>query len=176
MTHAFLALASLLLLLVIALQDYLVPSLRNATISAGLTGPMHWVLDGSYLLLAIALVLPFNGGMDVLAALSAIALLLTAATNTFGDAIDRRYGVGVHSLWHSRFTIATFVCALLLQIFGDHGWHWGITVLTVAIPAGAYGYFHTEKTDIDGTVIAASPAAEKLFVAGLACWLIVWAL
>jgi hypothetical protein len=175
MTHAFLALSCLALLGMIAFQDWRVTSLRNDTISAGLTGPYHWYLDASYLLLAIALVLAFRGLMEALAILSSIALLLTAATNTFGPFVDRLTG-GKHSLWHSRFTIATFVCALLLQLAGDHGYLWGLTVLTVAIPAGAYGYFHTEKTDIDGTVIAASSAAEKLFVSGLAIWLIVWAL
>ncbi len=177
MTHAFLALACLALLLVIAAQDWLVPALRNSTISAGLTGPYHWWLDGTYLVLAVALVGSFTAHplMELLAVISAIALLLVASTNTFWRWWDRET-LGNHSLWHSRFTIAVFAAALFLQLSGDHGWLWGLTVLTVALPAGAYGYFHLERTDIEGMVVAASPAAEKLFVLGLCVWLVAWAL
>lgn len=177
MTHAFLALSCLALLIVIAAQDWLYAPLRNETISAGLTGPYHWWLDISYLVLAVALVGSFTAHplMEVLAVVSAVALLLVASTNTFWRWWDRET-LGNHSLWHSRFTVAVFASALLLQLAGDHGWLWGLTVLTVALPAGVYGYFHLERTDIEGTVVAGSPAAEKIFVMLLSVWLIAWAI
>lgn len=177
MSHAFLAIASLALLGMIGAQNYLVPSLRQETISSGLTGPLHWWLDLSYLLLAVALVLGTAGHplMQALATIAAVALVLTAATNTFGAFVDKITG-GKHSLWHSRFTIAVFVSALLLQVAGDHGRLWVLTVLNVAIPAAIYVYFRYRETTIEGTSIAASPAAEKAFVSGLCLWLVVWAI
>ncbi len=177
MSHIFLALACLLLLAAIAAQDYLVPALRNETISAGLTGPDHVLLDASYVPLAAALFLAFRGHalMELFAAIAAIALLLVAATNTawrFFNALTD----GQHSLWHSRFTLVVFTSALALQLAGDYGWRWWLTALNVAIPAAIYAWFHFRRTDIAATWIAASPAAEKAFVAGLCVWLIVWAL
>lgn len=170
-----LALSCLALLLVIATQDYLYKPLRNETISAGLTGPYHVLLDVSYVPLSAALVLSFHGLMAVFASIAAVALLLVAATNTawrFFDALTD----GQHSLWHSRFTLVVFASALALQVAGDHGHWWALTGINVLVPAAAYAYFHFKKTDIDGVDIAASPAAEKLYVAGLCVWLIVWSL
>lgn len=177
MTHAFLALACLALLGAIGAQDYLVPSLRNETISAGLTGPYHWWLDGTYLVLAVALVGSFAAHplMELLAVVSAVSLLLVASTNTFWRWWDRET-LGNHSLWHSRFTIAVFTSALLLQIVGDHGWWWGLTALNVLVPAAIYTWFHCRITLIEGVSVAASPAAEKAYVAFLCVWLIAWAL
>ena len=174
MSHVFLALSCIALIGAIAAQDYLVPSLRNATISSGLTGPYHWVLDGTYVVLAAALCIAFTRHhlMEALAVISAIALILTAATNTFWQYVDKLTN-GQHSLWHSRFTIAVFVSALLLQIVGDKGKLWMITVATVALPAAAYAYFHFYKATVEGISIAASPAAEKLYVLCLCVWLIV---
>lgn len=175
MTHAFLALACIALLGTIAAQDYLVPALRDQTISAGLTGPYHWYLDASYVPLSAALCLPFHGWMELFGIVAAVALLLVAATNTFHTFVDRLTG-GKHSLWHSRFTLIVFTSAIALQMAGDHGWWWGLTIANVLFPGACYLYFRMVGTDIDGTEIAASPAAEKLFVLGLCIWLILWAL
>lgn len=174
MTHAFLALACLALLLVIAAQDWLYKPLRNETISAGLTGPYHVALDAAYVPLAAALCLNFSGHplMRVFAVISAVALILVAATNTawrFFDLVTD----GAHALWHSRFTLAVFTSALALQIAGDHGWRWGLTALNVLVPGAIYAYFHYRATIIDGVSVAASPAAEKAFVGFLCLWLIV---
>lgn len=177
MTHAFLALAALALLVVIGLQDYLVPSLRNATISSGLTGRYHVLLDVAYVPLAASMFTSFGGHlvMQILAAIAGLALVGVAATNTAWRFFDRVTD-GQHSLWHSRLTITVFASALLLQVAGDHGHRWLLTLLNLALPAAAYVYFATEKTDIEGIVIAASPAAEKLYVAGLCVWLFAWSL
>lgn len=177
MNHAFLALACLALLGVIAAQDYLYAPLRNETISAGLTGPYHWWLDASYLVLAVALVGSFTARppMEVFAALSAVFLVAVGATNTLWRTFDAITD-GKHALWHSRFTIAVFASALLLQVAGDEGWRWGLTALNVLVPAGIYGWFHYRATLIEGVSVAASPAAEKAFVLGLCVWLIVWTL
>lgn len=176
MIHALLALACVALLGVIAVQDWFVKSLRNETISAGLTGPLHWWLDGSYLVLAAALCIAFPAHplMEVLAVVSSIALLLVASTNTFWKWWDAETG-GRHSIWHSRFTVAVFVSALALQVAGDHGWFWALTGLNVAIPAAVYVYFHLTRADVDGVIVSASPAAEKAYVLGLCLWLIIWA-
>lgn len=174
MTHAFLALSCLALLAVIAFQDYAVPALRNKTISAGLTGPEHALLDAAYLPLAIALCVSFHGWMELFAVISAVALILVATTNTAHVFVDRITG-GKHALWHSRFTLVVFIAALALQVVGDHGWLWVLTAANVAVPAACYFYFHVTGTDIDGTIVQASPAAEKCYVAFLCLWLIVWA-
>lgn len=175
MTHAYLAIACIAVLLVIALQDYLVPSLRNATVSSGLTGRYHVALDAVFLVLALVMFTSFRGHwlMEVLAAIAGLALVGVAATNTAWRFFDKLTD-GEHSLWHTRLTITVFVSALLLQVAGDHGARWWLTALNLALPAAAYVYFATEKTDIEGIVVAASPAAEKLYVAGLCLWLIAW--
>lgn len=175
MTHAFLALSCLALLLVIAAQDWLYKPLRNETISAGLTGPYHVALDAAYVPLSMALWIAFWGRpwMELFAAIAATALLLVAATNTAWRFFDGLTD-GEHALWHSRLTLVVFTSALALQIAGDHGWRWWFTAANVAIPGACYAYFHYRQTDIDGTVIAASPAAEKVFVLGLTLWLIIW--
>ena len=175
MTHAFLALAALVLLIVIALQDYLVPSLRNATISSGLTGRYHVLLDVAYVPLAASMFTSFGGHwvMQILAGISGAALLGVAATNTAWRFFDKLTD-GQHALWHSRLTIVVFASALLLEVAGDRGGRWWLMLLNLALPAAAYWYFTTEKTDIEGIVVAASPAAEKLYVAGLCLWLMAW--
>jgi hypothetical protein len=175
MPHLFLALASLALLGVIAAQDWLYAPLRNETISSGLTGPYHVLLDASYVPLSIAVVIRFIGHplMEVLAIIAAIALLFVAATNTAWRFFDSLTD-GEHSLWHTRFTIVVFVSVLLLEAAGDHGWRWALTAANVAIPAAAYLYFRERKSPVDGTVVQPSPAAEKLYVLGLCIWLIAW--
>jgi hypothetical protein len=172
-----LALACLALLGVIAAQDWLYKPLRNETISAGLTGPYHALLDASYVPLAAALWFAFDGHplMRLFGTIAGAALLLVALTNTAWRLVDR-FTAGGHALWHSRFTLLVFTSALALQLAGDHGWLWWLTAANVAIPGACYAWFHWRRTDIAGTIIAASPAAEKLYVLGLCSWLIVWGL
>lgn len=173
--HVLLALACLALLGVIAVQDWLYIPLRNETISAGLTGPYHVLLDASYVPLSVALVFSFHGWMAVFADIAAVALLLVAATNTAWRWFDALTD-GQHSKWHSRFTLVVFVSALLLQVACDHGFRWILTELNVIFPAMVYAYFHFKPTKIGGTVVEASPAAEKSYVLGLCLWLIIWSL
>lgn len=178
MTYAFLTLSCLALLGVIAAQDYLYKPLRNETISAGLTGPYHALLDISYVPLAAALCIAFDGWMELFAMVAAAALLLVAATNTAWRFFDGLTD-GEHALWHSRFTLVVFASALALQLAGDRGSLWWLTAANVAIPAAAYAYFRFRPTEIKAMSISAleaSPAAEKLYVLGLCVWLIVWAL
>lgn len=171
--HALLPLSCVALLVVIAVQDFLYAPLRNETISAGLTGPYHVLLDASYVPLAIALVTSFRGWMEFFAVVASMALLLVAATNTawaFFDSLTDKQ----HSLLHSTFTLVVFVSALALQVAGDHEWRWALTALNVLIPAIVYAYFHFKPTMIRGVAIAASPAAEKAYVSGLCIWLTIW--
>ena len=172
MKSPFLALACLALLGVIAAQDWLYKPLRNETISSGLTGPYHWWLDASYLVLAVALIGSMRGhvGMELLAVVAALALCLTATTNTFGAWWDAH--LGDHSLWHSRFTIVVFVSGLALELAGWNHWRIWLTFFNVAFPAALYARFRWWPTD----GIAASPAAEKAYVLVMCLWLITWAL
>jgi hypothetical protein len=147
----------------IAAQNYLVPALRQETISSGLTGPLHGALDASYVILAAALVLGFTGLMEWVAIVAALALVLTAATNTFGTWVDKVTG-GKHALWHSRFTIVVFSSALALEALGNTHALWAVTGLGIAAPAVIYAL--TERSDY----------AEKLAVLGISVWLIAWAL
>jgi hypothetical protein len=173
--HILLALACVALLLVIAVQDWLVIPLRNNTISSGLTGPYHALLDAAYVPLAAFLALRFVSQgpvMEGLALISGTSLLLVAATNTawrwFNAMTD-----GKHSLWHTRFTLVVFASAFALQLVGDFRRPLlsALTVLTIVPPLIAYVYFETPVV-IKGVTIAASPAAEKLYVLGLCLWLI----
>jgi len=175
--HTFLVLACIGLLATIAAQDWLYPVFRNETISSGLTGPFHAALDAAYIPVALAVILGFldHPLMEALAVISALALILVAVTNTARVWVDR-ITKGKHALWHSRATLVVFVSVLALEAVGDHGWHWGITAGNVFAPAAIYAWFHYRPTSIGGVVVAASPAAEKAYVAGLCVWLIVWAL
>lgn len=168
LAHVFLALACLALLGAIGVQNYLVPALRNETISSGLTGPYHWWLDGTYLVLAVALVMGFRDRPLplALASIAGLALILTAATNTFHAFVDRITD-GQHSLWHSRFTTVVFASALALEVAVNRSGPvalWGMTGFGLAAPGSIYGL--TRRSDY----------AEKLAVLGICCWLITWAL
>src|SRR5487761_320569 len=162
----FLALASLALLGVIAAQDYLYAPLRQETISAGLSGPYHWWLDGSYVVLAAALILGTQGRplMLACASVAAVALLLVAATNTFAPFVDKLTG-GKHALWHSRFTVVVFVAAFALEISGNRGSAplWGLTLMSAIAPFAIYEL--AQRSDY----------AEKLGVLGICIWLASWA-
>lgn len=173
MVHLPLALSCIALLCVIAAQDWLCPPLRNQTISAGLTGPYHTLLDAAYMPVAASLCVSFHGHlvMEVFAIVAAVFLILVAVTNTAHVFVDKLTG-GHHALWHSRCTIVVFAAALLLELAGDHGWRWGLTVANVVLPTICYTFFHYKITTIKGVTVTASPAAEKLAVLGLCIWLI----
>jgi len=173
-----LAISAIALLAVIAVQDFLVPALRNKTISSGLTGPDHVLLDAAYVPLAASMFLAFlgQGWLEAsLAAIAAVSLVLVAVTNTAWKWVDS-LSKGQHATWHSRFTVAVFISALAVQAVANHGWYWLLTALNVLVPGACYAYFHYRKTTVDGVVIQASPAAEKLYVAGLCTWLAMWGL
>lgn len=164
--HILLALAAIALVGVIAAQDYLYAPLRQESVSAGLTGPYHWWLDASYVVLAAALVGSFHGhGLSgVFATVAAIALILTAVTNTFGTWVDSITN-GEHALWHSRFTAIVFVSALALQVSAnDSATMWCITAANVAAPAAVY------------LLSGNSPYTEKVGVLLICVWLTAWAL
>lgn len=173
--HVALALAALALPIIIAWQDYLVPALRNNTISAGLYQKMaDWrLLDLSYVALSASLVSAFihvGFWSASLAVIAGLSLLIVGASNSFSTWFDRKFGD--HSVVHSSATIAVFVSAFALQLVNDHGWLWLVSGLTAAFPLAAYLFFTYRPTVIKGIQIAPSPAAEKLFVAWLCIWLI----
>jgi hypothetical protein len=164
--HLYLALAALGLVAVVAVQDVLVPALRSESISAGLTGPYHWYLDASYLILAIALTTAFwgTGLAGVLAGVSSVALILTAVTNTFSIWVDSITN-GQHAKWHSIFTGVVFVTALSLQAVVDRGAvAWTLTASNVLAPAVLY------------LLTRNSPNTEKVGVLILCLWLVSWSL
>lgn len=172
--HIALALAALALPIVIAWQDFLVPALRNNTISAGLYQKMaDWrLLDLSYCALSISLVVAFRHAGFWSVALSNVAagaLLVVGASNSFSTWFDREFGD--HSVVHSSATIAVFISAFALQLVNDHGWLWFVSGLTALFPLAAYLFFTYRPTVIQGVQIAPSPAAEKLFVSWLCLWL-----
>ena len=165
--HLLLALAALAVCAVVFVQDYLVPALRTESISAGLTGPYHWYLDASYVVLAAALVTSFHAAgfrAEYLAMLSATALILTAVTNTFGTWVDT-FTSGQHAKWHSIFTAVVFVSALALEAVSDHGSvMWSLTAANVGAPATVY------------LLTRNSPDTEKVGVLILCLWLVAWSL
>jgi hypothetical protein len=171
----FLALASLLLLAVIAYQNYAYPPLRNLTISDGLYTevPTFWALDAAYVVLATALYLAFKDvslGSQVLSGLAGAALMVTAISNSASKLVDRVTG-GLHNKIHTDATIVMFLSVLLLEGINNHGWLTWLTVGSVVVPA-CVGLVMTElKTKLLG-----GPVAEKLAVLGLCSWLIAWSL
>lgn len=165
--HVMLILAALSLIGAVTAQNYLVPTLRNGTISAGLTGPYHVLLNASYVPLIIFL--PYStfghSWMFVFALIASVALLGVAVTNTAHEYVDKLTG-GKHALWHSRFTTIVFVASLALEAAGnghDVG-SWGFTAASMAVPAVLYGL--TQRSDY----------VEKIAVLMICIWLIVWAL
>jgi hypothetical protein len=167
----FLTISALLLLIVIAVQNYLYPSLREETISDGLYGPYHWFLDGAYVVLAIALGLAFDGkGLaETLAFLAGGALIVTAITNTFSTWVDK-LKPGLHTKLHTWFSIGMFLSMLGLQATQNHGWMWGLSAAGIVIPTIVAGFLTTHKS----LGILAGPAAEKTAVLFLCVWLILW--
>lgn len=171
-----LILSCIALLLTIAAQDFWYAPLRNETVSSGLTGPYHVLLDASYVPLSAVLCFYFTGHpwSMFFAIVAAVSLLVVAASNTAWRWFDALTD-GAHSVVHSTATLVVFVSALMLQVVNDHGPFWWLSVANVLVPGACYGYFHYKTTVIKGVTIAASPAAEKLYITGLCAWLIVWA-
>lgn len=168
----FLLIAALLLLIVIGVQNYLYPPLREETISDGLYGPYHWFLDGSFIILSIALGLTFIGKGFIeegLAIGGAIALMMTAITNTFSTWIDKITN-GLHNKLHAYFTGVVFLTMIGLEINQDHGNWWWLTGVTLLLPVAVVGLCQIFKH------IKIGPAAEKAGVFGLCLWLIAYAI
>ncbi len=142
MLALFLALAALLLLAVIAVQNYANPALRQETISDGLysTVPDHWLLDGAYVVLATALALNFTGHnlAQVLALVTCLSLMVTAASNTFSVWVDKVTN-GLHDKIHTMFTIVMFLAVLALEATQNHGWLWWLSAAGIALPGVVYG-------------------------------------
>lgn len=166
--HLYLALASALVCAVVVVQDVIVPVLRQKSISAGLTGPYHWFLDGAFLLLAGALATSFRypapAIQSALATGSAASLLLTGASGTWTDTLDK-YTNGKGEKIHAACTAVTFSLALALQVVTNHNpYMWGMTCMSVA----AAGVTHF--------LVANASVTEKVGVLGLCSWLIAGAL
>ena len=161
--HLYLALAALCVCAVVVVQDHLVPMLQQKSISAGLTGPYHWYLDGAMLALALALALAFRHGtplQQLLAYGSAVSLTLTAASGTY----TTKLGANGEKI-HSGLTAVTFVLALALQVVSNHtAGMWGLTGLSVSA-AGATHF-----------LVPNASVTEKVGVLGLCGWLVAWAL
>lgn len=169
----FLAFAALLLLVVITVQNILYPPLQQETISDGLYGPYHWLLDGAYVVLASALALAFWGtGLpsEILSITAGTALMVTAFTNTFSTFVDK-LKAGIHSKLHTWFTVVMFLSILSLEGFNDHGWFTWLSVAGVAAPVALVGVLKAVKSKI-----LPGPAAEKLAVFLLCSWLAAWSL
>lgn len=162
----FLTGAAVLLLGVIAVQNYLYPPLREETISDGLYGPYHWLLDGAYAILATALVLTFIGQGLVAQCLAysiAGCLGITAMSNTFSVWVDKITG-GLHSKIHTWFTILMLLEVLFLESI-QSSWVW--TVVNIGLPVLVGGSLALFKK----LGIAPGPAAEKTAVAVMCAWL-----
>jgi hypothetical protein len=164
MIHLYLALACALLLGVIAVQDYLVPVLQQKSISAGLTGPYHWYLDGAMVLLACALAFAFQHApwyQHALANLAGVSLILTAGSGTY----TTNLGPNGEKI-HSGLTAVTFVLAIALQLVVNHTpAMWTITGLGI-VSAVLTHYL----------VPTVASTTEKMGVLGLCAWLIAWSL
>lgn len=161
--HPLLAAAAVAVCAVWATQDYLVPELRQKSISSGLTGPYHWFLDGAFVLLAVALSRAF---MDVppvphvLATAAAICLVLTGASGTYTAALGPN-GEKIHA----GCTAVTFGLAIALQVVSNHtAWMWGVTGLAAAVAVATH------------FLVANSSVTEKVGVLGLCAWLVAYSL
>lgn len=161
--HLFLALASFVLIAVVVVQDHLVPALQQKSISSGLTGPYHWYLDASFVMLAVALVLAFSSATWIqksLAIGAGVSLVLTGASGTWTDNLGPN-GEKIHSA----LTAVTFVLAIILQLVSNTTpGMWGITGLAL-LCAGATHF-----------LVANASVTEKIGVLGLCGWLIAYSL
>jgi hypothetical protein len=170
-----LIIAALTLLAVIAYQNWATPALRNETISDGLYPDVssHWLLVAAYALLATALVNAFidvSHAAMVLSIISAVALAITAFTNSFPTWVDKVTG-GLHAKIHTLATIAMFLAMLTLEGVVDSGWLIWVSVASVWVPLVVGGVMSLAKSKL-----APGPVAEKLAVLCLCSWMITWSL
>lgn len=159
--HLLLPLACLTLLAVIAVQDYLVPLLRQKSISSGLTGPYDGWLLAAFAFLSVALVIAFGKAPLIPRALAdgaAFFLILTGASGRFTDQIPNG------EIWHTRLTAVTFVLAILLQLVTN-----GYNPILWTLTLGGIG-----SALITHFLVANASVTEKIGVAGLCFWLIAW--
>jgi hypothetical protein len=161
--HLYLALACASLLAVVGVQDYLVPVLRQKSISAGLTGPYHWYLDAAMFLLAAALIVAFRHShwyQSLLAEAAGVSLIFTALSGTY----TTNLGVNGEKI-HSALTAVTFVLAIVLQLVFNHTpAMWTIT---------GFGIVGAILTHF---LVPVASTTEKMGVLGLCAWLIAWSL
>ncbi|MGH8260959.1 MAG: hypothetical protein ACREUG_14860 [Steroidobacteraceae bacterium] len=166
MSSALLTFASLALLGVIAAQDYLYAPFRQETISQGFNGPNHLWLDGSMLLLAIALCVGASGRwpLEAFAIVTSIGLIGIAVTNTAWRWVDGLTGeLGGHERWHLAFTAIVFLGAFAFEAAGNRGALWWLTAVNIAAPIVVW--LLSRRQDY----------AEKVGVLILCIWLIAWA-
>jgi hypothetical protein len=162
MTNIFLAAAAALVPAVVTVQNALIPKLRQQSISSGLTGPYHALLDASFAALSVALALAFAHGtvaQRVLAYAAGALLVATGVTGTWTDKI--KDGEKLHTI----FTALTFGAALMLQAVSNQSapmW----TITGAGIAAAAVTHY----------LVPVASVTEKIGVLGLCAWLIGWAL
>jgi len=159
--HLLLPFACITLLAVIAVQDYLVPALRQKSISSGLTGAYDGYLLAAFAFLSTAMVIAFRDVpvlSQVLADGAAGFLVLTGASGRFSD--DFPNG----ELWHTRLTAVTFVLAIALQ-FVTNGHDPKLWVLTFG------GVLYALTTHF---LVPVASVTEKVGVTSLCLWLIAW--
>jgi hypothetical protein len=171
----FLFVACLLLLGVIALQDYKYPQLRGATISDGLYNlvPDHWMLDAAFVAIAAALAYTACDTAALPKALAWFAsgtFMLVAASNTFSVWVDKVTG-GLHNKIHTYATIAVFAAVLSLEGTQDKNNHFlvGLSAAGVLLPVASYIALKKSK-------LLPGPFAEKLAVTLMCAWLSVWSM
>lgn len=167
--HVFLAVAAILMLVAIAVQDYLYPPLRQQTISEGLTGPYHVVLDSGYAILAAAIALAFrpeNIPADILGFTASAMLVVTAVANTGHAFVDKISG-GNHDKIHTYGTVVLFLAVFALEVI--YGWPW--LVANLAFPAFIYGL----SLALPQAKVSGGAAAEKAAVLVMCAWLTWWA-
>ena len=159
MIHLYLAIAAVALLGAVALQNYLVPALRQESISAGLTSPYRWLLYATYLALSVGLALAFKGtNLSALLAYAAAGCLII--TGLTGSVHGPQWEV-----WHVRFTAATFAAAIALQFVSNHSAPlWTITLGGMLFPLATY------------FLVSNASVTEKVGVTQLCVWLVAWSL
>jgi hypothetical protein len=151
------------LLATIGVQDYLVPALRQQSISSGLTGPYDGWLLAAFAFLSTALVLAFRHtapAAQALADAAAFFLVLTGASGRFTKQIPNG------ETWHTRLTAVTFALAIALQ-FVCNGHDPKLWVITF----GSVLYALTTRF-----LVPVASVTEKVGVTGLCLWLIGWSL
>lgn len=155
-----LSVAALLLVAVIAYQNWKTPQLRTLTISDGLyqDAPNYWMLDIAYVGMAFAMSYHFQ---NILAYAASAAFVVTGIADTLSKWVDTVTG-GLHSKIHDFGTAAVFLLALTLEAVSNHTLGmWILSIASVALPALAYKLLPKYP----------GPFAEKIAVFLLCVWL-----